>query len=484
MKTMLRQWVLVNVVALYGLTAQAIAADPAALAAPWIDVRLHGIAATNSGAANTAALNALFASVPNGSTIVFPQGTFVFDPAIVLTGKDGTSKCGLRIEGQGHGRGTGSTYWRASGSGDKAATLLEIVASNNIEIRNISFWGNADNGAGKTGMGTYIHRGAGYTSAIKFVNCYWRAFEVGTQVGHLTVNESNNENMDFYSCQWLGNSVGYRQYWQNSLQNAMYSPIFCNNGTNIWLGSTLQTGSLYLYNANFAVTDGTDIYFEKPATLCIYGARSETTPSFISDSGTFGSVDFPVITLIDVMMLNKTSPVATPIVKISTGGLVAINCHFGEYVDALARIENTRATATMSFVGCQFNGLLDKVFHVARYNSAVLSFMGCRQWNGASFIPVADNCNAALVALNNAAPAVNRTTTFFTGNYETPMTITNFTNSSGGGHVLYVIVNDTNTTIKNNASISLIGGVDVKPPKDGRMIFVLMDKWIEMSRSW
>ncbi len=484
MNTMLRQSVLVLAVALYGLTTGANAADAPVLDDLKIDVRLYGIAAANSGTENTAALNALFAKVPDGSTIVFPSGVLVFDPGIALAGKDGVSKGGLRIEGQGHGKGTGSTYWRASGSGDRTATLFEISASHNIDISNITFWGNADNSAGKTGIGTYIHRGEGYTSAIKFTNCYWRAFEVGTQIGHLTVNESNNENMDFYSCQWLGNTVGYRQYWQNSLLNAMYSPIFTNNGTNIWLGSTLQTGSLHLYNANFAVTDKTDIYFEKPASLSIYGARSETTPSFISDSGTFGSVDFPSITLSNVMMVNKTSPVATPIVKISTGGLVAINCHFGEYNEAVARIESRPATATLSFVGCQFNGLLDDVFRPARANSGILSFMGCRQWSGAGYVPVADNANGPVATLSNATPAVNNTTTFFTGNQAAPMTITDFVRSSGAGQVLYVIVNDNNTTIKNNDNISLIGGVDVKPPNGGRMVFVLMDKWYEMSRSW
>jgi len=64
------------------------------------------------------------------------------------------------------------------------------------------------------------------------------------------------------------------------------------------------------------------------------------------------------------------------------------------------------------------------------------------------------------------------------------MTITNFTQSSGAGQVLFVTVNDSNTTTKNNENISLIGSADVKPPNGGRMVFVLMDKWYEMSRSW
>jgi hypothetical protein len=444
---------------------------------PWVDVRAYGVLTTNTGAQNTSAINAMFTAVASGSVIVFPAGTYTVTAGLVLEGKHN-----LTITGAGSAKNEGGTYLRVTGSGDNTATLLDISNCYSLTFNNIAFYGNSDSSSNKTGMGVYIHRGSGFTSAIDFNYCYFRAFLVGTQIGHTSVNESNNEGMVFKDCFWTGNTIAYRQYWPNSLLNAHYNCNYWTNGTAIWLGdSTTQTGSLNIYNGNWSTSSVTDIYFEKPAELHIYGGRAETSPTFISNSATFGSLLFAAITLDGVTIVNQTDN-TLPVITSASAGISARNSRFGQYTEVRQFIETTVLGARSVFTGCFFNSMADFDNTIATYGQ--YSIYGGTGWDGASTYPLPDGVRGREYGVGSTStiPAQWGPLFYLSG----PGTITAISNPSPG-QVIYMRCEDNTYTVQSNASILLKGAVDFVcgGQRDTLTLYYQRgnNRWIEVGRT-
>lgn len=411
---------------------------------------------------DTVAIQAALDGIPNEETLTFPTGTYV------VTDLTMTSKTNVRLEGEGYGRAGSGVKIRIAGTGDTTKNVLDISASSSIEISNIGFFGNNDNNASnKSNIGLYIHRGAGYTSDIKVTNCTFRYLAVGAHIGGLGGNESNNENMHFYGCEFQQCTTGYRQYWPNSLQNSHTDCYYLNNDYNIWLGSAgVQTGSLVVRNANFAVTTNSDIYFEAPASLAVYSFRSENAAQFISTSG-FASTAFPSFLLVDGVIISKTT-FNTPVIDCRVSGFTAINVQFGQYTETAYTIFASYYVSAVTLIGCKFNSLLTYGISDLPTSSYVLSggngagaglgqysLIGCSEWEGSYYEPVPDRKHVhsiiASAAGTGAMPYVTHGDYLILSN-DGPTTVTDFLGGLDGTEITVTI--GSNTTIANNSNIA------------------------------
>lgn len=358
-----------------------------------VNVRDFG-ATGNGGTNDTAAIKAALTALPNGRTLFFPSGTYLVTAGeIMISGKENIS-----LIGEGTGTESSGVSFRVSGTGDITKNLLEIVASNGITISNIGFLGNSTNNpVNKSNIGVYIHRGPGYTSNISFYHCAFRYFTVGCHVGGLSGNESNNENIRYYACYFNSNTTGYRQYWPNALQNVHEDCYYTNNDYNIWLSdATVQTGSLVIRNANFAVTGVADVYFQLPSKLDIISFRVETTPQFIK-SGGFQSSAFPGFLLVGGVIVNQTDD-TLPIIDCKTSGFTAIDCRFGEINESKFWFNLPIYRSLANFVGCSFNAATSYGLNSTPgtytfggndgYGQYVIS--GCREYNATdnAYVPL------------------------------------------------------------------------------------------------
>jgi hypothetical protein len=371
-----------------------------------------------------------------------------------------------------------STILQANAVAASASTpLVDISGCYQLIFRGITF-----SGVTASGIGAYIHRpitGADKVSTgIQFENCQFNQFGVGAQIGRLDLVESNNEDIHFNNCEFRFCTIGYRQYYQNALQNSITNGYMINNGTSIHLGGAgYQTGSLLLTNTNFAVTAVADIYFELPCYLEVNQCRSEGSPQFIKSSGAFRSTAFPMFILIGVTIINQTSAVL-PMIDCRTMGFVAIGCQFGQYTsDPPAFINLSGYYQKATLIGCSFNVPVTYGLNTSTWTGTIyilggndgygqFSLSGCTEWvtSASEYRPIADN-NFVFYGLyqitTSATPDVRGSNTWLVNNTAAPLTITNFTGLEDQKFTLVNYTGSTQTTtIQNNATIKTITGAN------------------------
>jgi hypothetical protein len=343
------------------------------------------------------------------------------------------------------------------------------------------FEGITFSGVTASGIGAYIHRPITgldkVSTGIQFDNCQFSQFSVGAQIGRLDLVESNNEDIHFNNCEFRFCTIGYRQYYQNALQNSITNGYMINNGTAIHLGGGgYQTGSLLLTNTNFAVTAVADIYFELPCYLEVNQCRSENSPQFIKSSLGFRSTAFPQITLIGVTIIAQTSAVL-PMIDCRTMGFIAIGCQFGQYVsDPPAFINLSTYKQKATFIGCSFNVPITYGLNTSTWtgtiktlggNDGVGQFLlsGCYEWSASigGYIPVTDvNLQwPNFYLITTATPNVTESNVWLVNNQTAPFTVTAFTAFENQKFSIANSLSSTQTTtIANNSVIKTKSGAN------------------------
>jgi hypothetical protein len=434
-------------------------------------VSVKDFGAVGDGVTNdTAAIQAAIDAVPNGSQIFIPPGVYSVSYGVLnftrresITFTSGSSR--------------DSAVLQANAVAASASTpLVDISGCYQLVFEGISF-----KGVTASGIGAYIHRpltGADKVSTgIQFYNCQFSQFNVGAQIGRLDLLESNNEDIHFNNCEFRFCTIGYRQYYQNALQNSLTNPYMINNGTCIHLGGNgFQTGSLLVTNANFAVTAVADIFFELPCYLEINQCRSENSPQFIKSSTAFRSTAFPQITLIGVTIIAQTSAVL-PMIDCRTMGFIAIGCQFGQpVVDSPAFINLSTYLQKATFVGCSFNvpityGINTSTWTGTIYtlggNDGVGQFLlsGCYEYSASlgGYVPVADVnfVDTGRYSITTATPDVTQSNVWLVNNQTAPLTITAFTAFQNQKFsIANFFQSNQTTTIKNNTVIKTKTGSD------------------------
>jgi len=437
-----------------------------------INVLDYGASTSASAATNTAAIQAAIDAAPNGSEIVIPPGTY----SITYGSLNFTRRNSIKLTS---GSSKYSTVLQASGTAATASTpLLDISGCYSMVFQGIDF-----TGVSTSGIGVYIHRpisGADqFSSDHLFENCYFTQFNTGTQVGRLDSIESNNEDMKFYNCKWESCNTGYSQYYQNALQNVLENCSIWTCPIGINLGSSNSpAGSIELYNINFSTHTTAAIYFTSSCSLTINGGRCENMKTFIDTSGAFGSSAFPAWSIYDIMLVNQTN-INYPIITCPTSGFTAVNCQFGQYVEAKEWISTSYYFTKVVLINCKFNAPINygvspvggAYYTLGGYplgtaGAGQYDLIGCMYWDtvSSSFRPVADN-NIAYFGVysitTSATPDVREANTWLVNNTTAPLTITNFTALQNQQFTLVNYTGSTQTTtIKNNATIKTITGAD------------------------
>ena len=435
-----------------------------------VNVLDYGASTSASAAANTTAIQAAIDAAPDGSTILIPPGTY----NVIYGSLNFTRRQSLTITS---GSTRDSTILQANATAATSSTpLIDVVGCFQMLFIGIQF-----TGVSSSGIGVYIHRpitGADKVSTgINFNNCSFSYFSVGAQIGRLDLVESNNEDMHFNTCEWQFCTIGYRQYYQNVLQNSITDGYLHNNGRDVHLGGNgYQTGSLLMTNANFSTTAGSNIYFELPCYLEVDQCRSEFAAQFISSSTAFRSTAFPMFILIGVTIIAQTSAVL-PMIDCRTMGFVAIGCQFGQYTDTPAFINLSTYQQKATLIGCSFNvpvtyGINTNTWTGTIYtlggNDGIGQFLlsGCNEWSTSlsGYTPVADVTlisTAGGYSISTATPDVRGATTWLVNNTTAPLTITAFTALQNQKFTLVNYYQSTQTTtIKNNTTIKTITGAD------------------------
>jgi len=331
------------------------------------DIRYYGADPTGV-IDSTTAIQTAFDELDNGHTLLFPSGTYKISAGLTLQ-----NKSGWKIEGTGTaGNAVGATiYW--DGDGDNTATLLDLAGSTNSSIENIMFlgtshWGlvsysdtflNRKAASYKTKIGAYIRYGDRNSTAITFKNCAWHFFGTGIQVGHLTVNEDNNENNIFQNVEFSYNTIGYRQHWPNSMNNQFYGAIFSFNNTDLYFGDgTLQTGSTMINGFSSSYAD-TNIYINNPVyQLSFINSRTELAKKFIDSNQSTATSLAPSISIINALIYTDNTYTGSPFIKLAGNNITAINSQFGSnpsigpVINWVFPLNDT----TVTFINCDFYG--------------------------------------------------------------------------------------------------------------------------------
>lgn len=436
-----------------------------------VNVLDYGASTSASAAANTAAIQAAIDAAPDGATILIPPGTY----NVIYGSLNFTRRQSLTITS---GSTRDSTILQANAAAATSSTpLIDVVGCFQLLFVGIQF-----TGVSSSGIGVYIHRpttGADKVSTgINFNNCSFSYFSVGVQIGRLDLVESNNEDMHFNTCEWQFCTIGYRQYYQNALQNSITDGYLHNNGRDVHLGGAgYQTGSLLMTNANFSTTAGSNIYFELPCYLEINQCRSEFAAQFISSSAGFRSPAFPMFILIGATIIAQTSAVL-PMIDCRTMGFVAIGCQFGQYTsDTPAFINLSTYQQRATLIGCSFNVPVTYGVNTSTWTGTIytlggndgvgqFSLSGCNEWltSASEYRPIADTTLVYFGVYSittSATPDVRGATTWLVNNTTAPLTITNFSALQSQQFTLVNYTGSTQTTtIKNNATIKTITGAD------------------------
>lgn len=435
-----------------------------------VNVLDYGASTSATAAANTAAIQAAITDAPDGATILIPPGTY----AVIYGSLNLTRRQSLTITS---GSTRASTVLQANSAASTSSTpLIDVSGCFQILFVGIQF-----SGVSSSGIGVYIHRpitGADKVSTgINFNNCTFNQFSTGVQVGRLDAVESNNEDIHFNSCEFQFCTIGYRQYYQNALQNSLTDCYLHNNGRDVHLGGAgYQTGSLLLTNANFSTTAGSNIYFELPAYLEVDQCRSEFAEQFISSSPAFRSIAYPMFTLINATIIAQTSAVL-PMIDCRSAGFIAIGCQFGQYTgDTPAFINLSTYLQRATFIGCSFNVPITYGTNTATWtgtiytlggNDGVGQFLlsGCNEYVSSlsGYAPVANvNFATGLYQITTSTtPDVKQSNIWYVNNTTAPLTITALTAFQNQQFSLVNLTSSTQTTtIKNNSTIKTKTGAD------------------------
>jgi hypothetical protein len=464
---------------------------------PWLDVRAFAPAGTLAdGTVDwTSYIQAAINALDNGSTLVFPKGTYV-----VSSGLNINYKVGIQIVGLAPGKGDGRTKIVWSGNGDEGGTLITGVGSRSVKIYGFYFAGNnteSTDAGNRTGMGLYLYGDAtGNSSMWSVENCEFRYFNTGIQVGHLTNVTQNNEDHVFREIGIYYCNTGYRQLWANSLNIAMYSSYagFCDNGF-VFGSGTQQAGSLDMYNMDIG-HNSTDIYFANSCRLGIYGIRTEGSGEFIRSGA--GSNAASVLYVAGGIISNDAQA-GTYFVTFNNGNATFMACEFGSSTSDPLLFYSDVYAGRLNFVGCTFNSqeMVQTAYTATNYS--MVTYSGCSMWDRtlSYYVPIPDDVRLAKSAAgstynfadNDATPSVVGNKWFVVGNSGTTEIIA-FDNGYVGQEITLIFSND-NTTIKANASgIYPAGGIDVTPTAGQIMKFICVDgiygtiKWLEVSRSF
>jgi len=376
----------------------------------------------------TAAIQKAIDATPTNGVLCIPPGTYLVSYGVL----NFTRKSSIRVYS---GSSKYSAILKAETVSASASTpLLDIAGCASLTFEGIKF-----QGVTKSGLGVYIHRpisGAdAFSSDHKFVDCYFTQFDRGVQIGRLTVNESNNEDMKFYDCKIDQCNIGYAQYNPNSLQNVMHSCSIWECPIGIQLGgNSVQTGSLVLYNINLAVHTISAIYFAMPASLQIYGGRCETMKTFISQAG-WSSSAFPSWSIYDMMLVNQTDS-TVPVIQCSSSGFTAVNCQFGTYVEPKQWISSDNYQVKNVLINCKFNFKIDYGVsptggpYYTFGNYGMFDVIGCQCWDytNGRYDSIADMKyrNVGTFTIKTATPDVTKHNLWVAGP-DADLTITSFT---------------------------------------------------------
>jgi len=454
---------------------------------PFDDIRRYG-AKGDGSTDDTAAIQAAFNALAKGTILFFPAGTYRISAGLSIAGKSN-----FTILGASSAEGSAATSIRWVKGGDDDATMLEITDTQYAIFENIQFMGNdgkedPENKRRRTNIGLYLHRGAGNITTLTFRHCSWYFFRRGVQVGHLTTNESNNENHQFYDCEFEFCNNGYIVHWPNAINNNLHRPYFvhCDNGVRL----SNQSGPVTVYHGIF-VHNGTDIAGDGSFhSLTLINPRTEAAGKFIDVGGsnTVGS-----ITLINPIVYFATGISKNPFIRTSRGGgITVIGGQIGSFADAPVDI-NIQGAQSATFLNTDFNKInvfapLDNDIR----SGTKISLYGCRVWDNAamSYVPIADGdrltqWGTAIYKFpkNDENPSIRKNNWFLTAN-ASPMRIKGFRDGYLGQRFT-VIVSDSYTTFVHGNLLKLENNTDFVAPIYSSISFIVLENGliVETSRS-
>lgn len=116
----------------------------------WIDVTANStalVSTANTGAQNITAINAILAAAPNGSTIYFPKGIYLFNAAWTMPSKSFV----FRGVGSNRAGSPATAYTELQWNANVGGTIITLAGSNNAwytEFNNLTFTASVDQSAG------------------------------------------------------------------------------------------------------------------------------------------------------------------------------------------------------------------------------------------------------------------------------------------------------------------------------------------------
>lgn len=396
---------------------------------------------------DTAVLNEAIQSLNGGMIVLPPNATYLIDDSLDFSGKKNISLYSPVIS-----KYDSAAKIRWAEGGDPSKPMIKGAGAQKIYFHGIDFLGNnTDDPDDLTGLGAYLYSGSSYSSQWIFEKCGFKYFAVGVQVGDTSIPNSNNEFHVFRDCNISYCTTGYRQYWPNSLNEAMYGCdiTFCTTGMHLGNPSS-QAGSLQLYNHSIG-HNTIDFYFENGCRLDVYGLRGEESEKFINAPTASNSKQPVMFSGAEIINGNQSG---TYFVTFNHGILIFINSTLGDPLTDPFLIEMNVSRGRCTFVGCDLNNDQMSLHGYAGLTQGKFAFYGSRGFSSSTsaYMSIADgervSENPPFTHLyfpsKDTTPSVKEGNFFKTYNLEA----TTYTDFDDGymGQTIRIMIGDNNCT--------------------------------------